>query len=170
METEKQEDSVNSPPSEGPWWSSGCDSLGCVEGAAWQQEQPWGSIWAPSIQKRLILGTHCGSDLGSCHEEWCASCCRGIRDVGLGDRAVLMGGGWRIYNANPNLEGLPVDGTRSVFFIFPLGHPHLLKGVQRCQDGATVRGERAVNSGERTQGSDPKYQPKITGTQMVLFH
>lgn len=32
------------------------------------------------------------------------------------------------------LEGLPVNGPCFVFFIFPFWHPHLFKGVQRCQN------------------------------------
>lgn len=36
------------------------------------------------------------------------------------------------------LEGLPVDGTCSVLLVLPLRHPHLLEGVQRCQDGAAA--------------------------------
>lgn len=35
------------------------------------------------------------------------------------------------------LEGLPVNGTCFVFVVFPFRHPHLFKGVQRCQDRAT---------------------------------
>lgn len=37
----------------------------------------------------------------------------------------------------PGLEGFPVDCPGTVFFIFFLGNPHFLKGVQRGQDGAT---------------------------------
>lgn len=68
-------------------------------------------------------------------------------------RAVLMGRGWRSRGADPNLEGLPVDGTRSVFFIFPLGHPHLLKGVQRRQDGAAAGEERGEGQSQQTKTS-----------------
>lgn len=55
---------------------------------------------------------------------------------------VLIARGWRMHGPNQSLEGLPVDGTCSVFFIFPLRHPHLFKGVQRGQDGATAKRER----------------------------
>lgn len=37
----------------------------------------------------------------------------------------------------PGLEGFPVDCPGTIFFIFFLGNPHFLKGVQRGQDGAT---------------------------------
>lgn len=76
--------------------------------------------------------------------DWC-------RDVGVSDRMMRGGGGWggglravlergegRSHDVGSpsRLEGLPVDGTCSVFFIFTLRHPHLFKGVQRRQDGA----------------------------------
>lgn len=34
------------------------------------------------------------------------------------------------------LEGFPVDGSGTVFLIFLLGDPHLLKGVQGGEDRA----------------------------------
>lgn len=67
--------------------------------------------------------------------------CRSLRQYDWGElRAVLVEPTGR---GPPRLEGLPVDGTCSVFFIFPLRHPHLFKGVQRRQDGAAA---------ERTRG------------------
>lgn len=36
----------------------------------------------------------------------------------------------------PTLEGFPVDGSGTVFLTFLLGDPHLLKGVQGCEDRA----------------------------------
>lgn len=36
----------------------------------------------------------------------------------------------------PTLEGFPVDRSGTVFLIFLLGDPHLLKGVQGGEDGA----------------------------------
>lgn len=48
------------------------------------------------------------------------------------------------------LEGLPVDGPCSVLLILLLTDPHLLKGVQRRQDGATTqREERREGLGNR---------------------
>lgn len=55
-----------------------------------------------------------------------------------GGGAVL--GVFRAMAGNAVLEGLPVDGTCSVFLILPLGHPHLLEGVQRRQDGTSAGG------------------------------
>ena len=42
------------------------------------------------------------------------------------------------------LEGLPVDGPCSVLLILLLTDPHLLKGVQRRQDGATTQNTRGM--------------------------
>lgn len=35
------------------------------------------------------------------------------------------------------LEGFPVDGSGTVFFVLLLGDPHLLKGVQGSKDRAS---------------------------------
>lgn len=35
------------------------------------------------------------------------------------------------------LEGFPVDGSGTIFLVFLLGDPHLLKGVQRGKDRTT---------------------------------
>lgn len=37
----------------------------------------------------------------------------------------------------PTLEGFPVDGSGTVFLVFLFGDPHLLKGVQGGEDGAS---------------------------------
>lgn len=37
------------------------------------------------------------------------------------------------------LEGFPMNCPRTIFFIFFLGNPHFLKGVQGGQDGTTVK-------------------------------
>lgn len=62
----------------------------------------------------------------------------GVSDsmTGGGLRAVLGVGAWA--GIGTILEGLPVDGTCSVFFILALRHPHLFEGVQRRQDGAAA--------------------------------
>lgn len=36
----------------------------------------------------------------------------------------------------PTLEGFPVDGPGTIFLVFLLGDPHLLKGVQGGEDRA----------------------------------
>lgn len=36
------------------------------------------------------------------------------------------------------LEGFPVDGSGTIFFIFLLGDPHLLKGIQGGKDRASA--------------------------------
>lgn len=36
----------------------------------------------------------------------------------------------------PALEGFPVDGSGTIFLVFLLGDPHLLKGVQGGEDRA----------------------------------
>lgn len=52
--------------------------------------------------------------------------CRSLRQYDWGElRAVLV----ETTGRGPRLERLPVDGTCSVFFIFPFRHPHLFKGV-----------------------------------------
>lgn len=37
----------------------------------------------------------------------------------------------------PTLEGFPVDGSGTIFLVFLLGDPHLLKGVQGGEDRAS---------------------------------
>lgn len=64
--------------------------------------------------------------------------CRSLRQYDGGDLRAVLGA---IAGRRRRLEGLPVDGTCSVFFVFSLRHPHLLKGVQRCQDGAAAGGQ-----------------------------
>lgn len=56
--------------------------------------------------------------------------CRWTQMLGVSSCLGVWGQVWS------RLEGLPVDGSSSVLLVFPLGHPHLLKGVQRRQDGA----------------------------------
>lgn len=91
----------------------------------------------------LWVGVKQKTDTGWHAAGWRRAAAEGPGD----DRYPLMGGGpgglwgqfWgAITGCQPLLEGLPVDGTCSVLFIFPLRHPHLLKGVQWCQDGASV--------------------------------
>lgn len=57
----------------------------------------------------------------------------------------------------PTLEGFPVDRSGTVFFIFLLGDPHLLKGVQGGKDGAPeVEGiPRNVVRGRKCSWSQP---------------
>lgn len=103
---------------------------------------------------------------GGCHGNWHTPKCeflkcekksrrltgswwrRGTRTWQGQESPTTAGGGLRTVLGDfcPHLEGLPVDGTCSVIFIFPLRHPHLLKGVQWRQDGAAA---------ERTVGSHP---------------
>jgi len=95
-----------------------------------------GSIWEPVHINMCFWG-----DEGWCRRaRWCLGSSPAVWWGRL--RAVLRGWG-----CGTCLEGLPVDGTCSVFFIFSLRHPHLFKGVQRCQDGAAAKGERLQSAG-----------------------
>lgn len=98
----------------------------------------WQFLWVGvGWQSRRLTGVY--DDRG-----WC----RGTRMWQVQESpTVWLGGGLRAVlvettGRGPRLEGLPVDGTCSVFFIFPLRHPHLFKGVQRRQDGAAAERTR----------------------------
>lgn len=107
--------------------------------------------WGEGLKRRLSWKlTHIKCEFLKCEKKsrrltgsWWR---RGTRTWQGQESPTTVGGGLRTVLGEfcPRLEGLPVDGTCSVFFIFPLWHPHLLKGVQWRQDGAAA--ERTVGS------------------------